>query len=132
MELPILVLQDTLNQQREQLSQAEKDLNKAPKFKEFREKGINNLKGFIAELEEGINVLTLANKQKEAFYIQRVTNSFDLAKANQTIELIKNAECESDVLAAVALKDELNWFAVTDDIKDLWNECYGDAKKYLP
>jgi hypothetical protein len=95
-------------------------------------KGIKNLKGFIAELEEGINILTLASKQKEAFSIQRVSNSFDFAKANLAIIAIKTAECESDVLNAVALKEDLNWFAVSDWIKDLWNEAYGDAKKYLP
>jgi hypothetical protein len=58
--------------------------------------------------------------------------SFDLSKANQAIKLIKNAKSYSDVLDAVYVKEELNWFAVTDDIKDLWNEYYGDAKKYLP
>ena len=58
--------------------------------------------------------------------------SFDLSKANQAIKLIKNTESYSDVLDAVSLKEELNWFAVTDDIKDLWNEYYGDAQKYLP
>ena len=70
--------------------------------------------------------------EKEQLILHGVTNSFDLAKANQAIELIKHAECESDVLDAVFVKEELNWFAVTDDIKDLWNEYYGDAKKYLP
>jgi hypothetical protein len=63
---------------------------------------------------------------------QEQSCSFDLSKANQAIKLIKNAESYSDVLDAVSLKEELNWFAVTDDIKDLWNEYYGDAKKYLP
>lgn len=89
MELPILILQDTLNQQREQLSQAEKDLNKQPKFKEFRQKGINNLKCFIAELEEGINILTLANKQKEAFSIQRVSGSCPIEAIMHYDKLIK-------------------------------------------
>jgi len=64
--------------------------------------------------------------------IQRVTSCFDLEKSNRVIELIKNAECEDEIYEAIALKEELNWFAVTDDIKDLWNEYFGDAKKYLP
>ena len=133
MELPILVLQDTLNQQREQLNDMKKRNtgSNSPAF-EIRKKTITNLNSFIAELEEGIKVLTLANEHKEAFSIQRVTNNFDLAKANHAIQLIKNAEVEDDVYDAIAVKEELNWFAVNDDIKDQWNEYYGDAKKYLP
>jgi len=75
MELPILLLKDALLQQKEQLSRAEKNLNKDPKFMEFRQKGIDNIKRFIAELEEGINVLTKADEQKEALLINGVGNT---------------------------------------------------------
>lgn len=63
--------------------------------------------------------------------IKIASNGCDLSKANFAIELIKNAESEDDVYDAVAVKEELNWFAVPTHIKDLWNEYYGDAKKYL-
>lgn len=75
MELPILLLKDALLQQQEQLSRAEKDLNKDPKFTEFRQKVIDNLKRFIAELEEGINILTKADEQKETLIINGVGNT---------------------------------------------------------
>jgi len=48
------------------------------------------------------------------------------------ISLIKNAECEEDVLDAVWHKEELNWQEVDEELKDQWYEYFGDAKKYLP
>jgi NMD protein affecting ribosome stability and mRNA decay len=79
-----------------------------------------------------IETEAIAKEQNQALILHSVTCSFDLAKANQAIELIKNAESESDVLDALYVKEKLNWLAVTDDIKDLWNEYYGDLKRYLP
>lgn len=92
------------------------------------------LKAVLSKSELGYakDALDYINILEKQLATQRVTNSFDLAKANHAIELIKNTEGEDDVYDAIAVKEELYWFAVTDDIKDLWNEYYGDAKKYLP
>jgi len=79
-----------------------------------------------------IETEAIAKEQEQVLILHGVTCSFDLAKANLAIQLIKKSVCESDVLDAIYVKEKLNWFAVTDDIKDLWNEYYGDAKKYLP
>lgn len=59
MELPILLLTDSLNQQREQLILAEKNSTKANNEKqvELYNRAIQNLKGFIAELESAIKIL---------------------------------------------------------------------------
>ena len=48
------------------------------------------------------------------------------------INLIKDADCEDDVLNTIAIKEELNWLEVDDELKDQWNDYFGDAKKHLP
>lgn len=76
MELSILLLEDALRQQKEQLNDTEKrnvDPN-SPAF-EFRKKAIVNLKRFIADLEKGIEALTLLSKQNEALILPVVVKS---------------------------------------------------------
>ncbi len=62
METAILILQDSLIQQKEQLSLAEKKYNLCVIKKQagFNKRGIDNIKGFIAEIEEAISVLERA------------------------------------------------------------------------
>jgi len=55
----------------------------------------------------------------------------NLKLAHQAIELIKTAESESEVLNAVAVFDSVDWTDL-DELKDEWNDYYGDAQKYLP
>ncbi len=65
LDLPILVLQDMLYQQREQLKETEQrnKLHGAPAF-EMRKKAIANLENGIKELEFGIKILTDINDLK--------------------------------------------------------------------
>ena len=69
METPILILKDALIQQNEQLKLAEKRRHDYKNEKQmlFKEKGIENLKGFIAEIEKAIAILeSEGNKQPES------------------------------------------------------------------
>ena len=54
------------------------------------------------------------------------------AKILYAINMLKDAENEDDVLNAIAIKEELNWMEVDEELKDEWNDYFGDAKKYLP
>ncbi|WP_341215756.1 hypothetical protein [uncultured Wocania sp.] len=53
-------------------------------------------------------------------------------KAMRAISNLRTAESESEVLDAVTLKEEIEWNLIDDELKDEWNEAYGDAQKYLP
>lgn len=53
------------------------------------------------------------------------------AKALYSIKLIKNSGCETDVLDAVHIKEKVDWSEL-DELKDQWNDYYGNAKAYLP
>lgn len=55
----------------------------------------------------------------------------NILRAKQAIEFIKNAQCEADVLYADKLSEEVDWFPI-DELRDEWNDYYGDAEKYLP
>lgn len=57
MEVPILILEDALRDQKEQLSKSEKFIPKNDKQDKLKSTGIANLNGFIAEIEEAINIL---------------------------------------------------------------------------
>lgn len=52
-------------------------------------------------------------------------------RAKKAVELIRAAQSESDVLDAVAVSDQVNWFYL-DELQDDWNDYYGDAKRFLP
>lgn len=65
-------------------------------------------------------------------HLQNIGKHRKRAKMLFAIKTIKNAESESDVLDAIALKEELDWQEVNDELKDQWNDYFGDAKKYLP
>lgn len=54
------------------------------------------------------------------------------AKMLFAIKTLKNAKSENDVLNAIALKKELYWQEVDDELKDQWNDYFNDAKKHLP
>ncbi len=53
-------------------------------------------------------------------------------KATEAIALIQKAQSESEVLDALALKEEIDWNLVHEELKDEWNDYFGDAQKYLP
>ena len=58
METPILILEDALIQQKEQLKQLKKKrIFHNPKQEILVNKAINNVKVFIAEIEEALNIL---------------------------------------------------------------------------
>jgi hypothetical protein len=68
METAILILQDSLNEQKQQLSLAEKRQNdyKNEKQKLMKMKAVNNLKGFIADIENAIKTLECAQEERYA------------------------------------------------------------------
>ena len=65
-------------------------------------------------------------------HLQNIVKHRKRAKTLFAIKTLKNADCQSDILNAIALKEELNWLEVDDELKDRWNDYFGDAKKYLP
>lgn len=65
-------------------------------------------------------------------HLQNIVKHRKRAKIIYAINMLKNAENENDVLNAVAIKEELNWIEVDDELKDQWNDYFGDAKKHLP
>ena len=66
------------------------------------------------------------------WHLDNVQKHRKQAKILFAIKKMKEAESENDVLDAIALKDELDWFNVDDELKDQWNDYFGDAKKHLP
>ena len=65
-------------------------------------------------------------------HIEVIGKHRKVVKMIYAINMLRDAECEDDILNAVAIKEELNWVEVEDDLKDRWNDHFGDAKKYLP
>ena len=109
------------------------------------------LKAVLAKSELGYakDALDYINILEKQLVIQRVSGSFEkekttnehletiserrkIAKMVYAINMLRDAECEDDVLNAIAIKEELNWMEVEDDLKDRWNDHFGDAKKHLP
>jgi hypothetical protein len=70
----------------------------------------------------------LLNKE----HLQNIVKHRKRAKMIYAINMLRDAECENDVLNAIAIKEELNWMEIQDDLKDRWNDHFGDAQKYLP
>lgn len=66
------------------------------------------------------------------WHLQNIEKHRQRAKMLFAIKTIKEAESENDVLDAIALKEEINWQDVDDELKDQWNDYFGDAKRYLP
>jgi hypothetical protein len=66
------------------------------------------------------------------WHLQNIEKQRKKAKMLFAIKTLRKAESENDVLDAVAIKEELNWQEVDDDLKDQWNDYFGDAKRYLP
>ena len=65
-------------------------------------------------------------------HLQNIVNHRKRAKIIYAINILKDAGCEDDVLNAIAIKEELNWLEVDEELKDQWNDYFGDAKKHLP
>ena len=65
-------------------------------------------------------------------HIEVISKHRKIAKMIYAINMLRDAECEDDVLNAVSIKEELNWAEVQDGLKDRWTDHFGDAKKYLP
>jgi len=77
MELPILLLEGTLLQQKEQLNDyLRRNKDKKAQAYKFRLKAIDNLKCFIAELEDAIIALNNINKPDEALNLAEVGVTF--------------------------------------------------------
>ena len=75
METAILILRDSLIDQRQQLSLAEKrNLDENAPAKKMRDLGIKNLKGFISDIEEAI--LVLEHESQKQIEISMFKNTF--------------------------------------------------------
>ena len=99
MELPILLLEDALLQQKEQLNDAlRRNKDKTAQAYEFRLKAIKNLKCFIAELEEGISVLKNVNKPDEALSLAEVvvTEGEFCGICKQSFDIVAGKICEHE------------------------------------
>lgn len=97
--------------------------DKMRKDRKQAEKEQLNLHGVSSSLDEGMTIEE---------HLQNIGKHQKRAKILFAIKTLKNAESENDVLDAIALKEELNWQEVDEELKDQWNDYFGDAKKYLP
>ena len=91
---------------------------------------------YINILEKQLAIYSVGSSLDEEMTIDdhllNIDNHRKRAKIIYAINILKDAECEDDVLNAIAIKEELNWIEVDDELKDQWNDYFGDAKKYLP
>lgn len=53
-------------------------------------------------------------------------------KVKDSIQLLRNAESEKDVLKALRIKEDVSWIDVDAELQDDWHEAYGDVKHYHP
>lgn len=91
---------------------------------------------YINILEKQLAIYSVGSSLDEEMTIDEHLLNIDKhrkkAKIIYAINMLKNSECEDDVLNALAIKEELNWIEVDDELKDQWNDYFGDAKKHLP
>lgn len=91
---------------------------------------------YINILEKQLAIYSVSGSLNEEMtiddHLQNIGKHRKIAKMIYAINMMKDADCEDDILNAVAIKEELNWLEVDDELKDQWNDYFGDAKKHLP
>ena len=123
METAILILQDSLIEQKQQLSLAEKRQNdyKNEKQKLIIMKAINNLKGFIADIESAIKTLERAQEERYA----SVPQANELLPHVSGSLLIPDVNTEKNKILARAI----NYIA--DDVQEDGNKLAKEIVKGL-
>ena len=94
--------------------------------------GVNDITKLVKKLTLGDVSGSFEEEMTIDDHLQNIGNHRKVAKMIYAINMLRDAECEDDVLNAIAIKEELNWMEVQDELKDRWNDYFGDAKKYLP